>query len=178
MIREYHFDSSRATGWGLPGRCDGAFPNPLYYNTLMIHSAMLEVTSRVRIPLSELSFSFARSSGPGGQNVNKVNTKALLRWPVLASPSLPDDVRERLLARFARRITAQGDLLVSSQRYRDQGRNVGDCLSKLESMLAEVATPRTVRKPTRPSRSAVGRRLNAKKQQARKKKGRRPPDED
>ena len=92
---------------------------------------MLIVNSRLQIPLSEFEFTYVRSSGPGGQNVNKVNSKALLRWPVIRSASLPPDVRERFLRRFASRLTTEGELLINSQRYRDQGRNADDCLEKL-----------------------------------------------
>ena len=136
---------------------------------------MLVVNSRLKIPLREFRFTFARSSGPGGQNVNKLNTKALLRWPVVHSPSLPEAVRQRLLARYARRITAEGDLLVSSQRFRDAGRNVADCLEKLRAMLAEAAVAPKRRKPTRRTRASVERRLEGKRQQAEKKQRRRPP---
>jgi ribosome-associated protein len=97
---------------------------------------MLIVNPQLRIPLDEFRFSFARSSGPGGQNVNKVNSKAVLHWPLLASPSLPEDVRARLLAKHRRRLTAAGELLLASQRFRDAGRNVSDCLEKLRAMLA------------------------------------------
>ncbi|MBN2477126.1 MAG: aminoacyl-tRNA hydrolase [Pirellulales bacterium] len=133
---------------------------------------MLVVDSRLKIPLREFQFTFARSSGPGGQNVNKVNTKALLRWPVAKSHSLPEAVRQRLLAKAHRRITAEGDLLIASQRFRDAGRNVADCLEKLRALLAEAAMAPKVRKPTRPTRAAARRRLEQKRQQSQKKQRR------
>jgi ribosome-associated protein len=136
---------------------------------------MLIVSPGLQIPLSEIEFSFARSSGPGGQNVNKVNSKAWLRWPVLASPSLPPAVRERFLAKYGSRVTADGDLLLASQRHRDQGRNVADCLEKLRAMLFEAARPPVRRKKTKPSRGSITRRLEGKRQKSRKKQGRRSP---
>lgn len=138
---------------------------------------MLVVNSQLRIPLSEFQFSYARSSGPGGQNVNKVNTKATLRWPVMTSPSLPEDVRRRLLARHASRVTSQGELVVTSQRSREAGRNAADCLEKLRQLLIQVATPPKRRRPTRPTRGSVQRRLQGKQHQARKKGQRRTPDD-
>ena len=139
---------------------------------------MLIITPNLQIPLREFRFTFARSSGPGGQNVNKVNTKALLRWPVVTSPSLPVVVRNRLSAKYARRLTAEGDLLISSQRFRDAGRNVADCLEKLRRMVLEVALPPKPRRPSKPTGSAVRRRLDAKRRHADKKRGRRagPPE--
>lgn len=134
---------------------------------------MLNVNSRIRIPASELQFKFVRSSGPGGQNVNKVSSKAVLRWRVTTSPSLPDEVRERFLARYRSRVTAEGDVIVASQRYRDQGRNVADALEKLRAMVASVAKPPTKRKPTKPSRAAAARRIESKKTHAEKKQRRR-----
>ena len=134
---------------------------------------MLVVNSRLKIPLREFQFTFSRSSGPGGQNVNKLNTKALLRWPVATSPSLPEAVRRRLLARFPRRITSEGDLLVTSQRFRDAGRNVADCLEKLRAMVAEAAVAPKPRKPTRPTRGSVRARLDRKRRQSQKKRLRR-----
>ncbi|HEY2837569.1 MAG TPA: alternative ribosome rescue aminoacyl-tRNA hydrolase ArfB [Pirellulales bacterium] len=136
---------------------------------------MLVVSPRVRVPQSEFEFSYARSSGPGGQNVNKVNSKATLRWPVTRSPSLPEDVRQRFLARFGSRLTSEGELLVTSQRYRDQPRNIADCLEKLQAMLLAVATPPTPRRKTRPTRASGERRLQGKRATGEKKQNRRAP---
>ena len=91
---------------------------------------MLIVSPFVRIPFSELELSYARSSGPGGQNVNKVNSKAVLRWSVLKSPSLREDLRQRLLKRLSSRLTVEGEIVLSSDRFRDQTRNRDDCLEK------------------------------------------------
>jgi ribosome-associated protein len=140
---------------------------------------MLVVNRDLRIPLREFRFSFSRSSGAGGQNVNKVNTKATLRWDVMGTASLREDVRQRFCARYHRRITSDGDLVITSQRFRDQGRNVADCLEKLRALLTEVATPPRRRRPTRPSRAGVERRLAQKRRTGvRKKHRRRPPLED
>lgn len=133
----------------------------------------LKVNNRLHIPLEEFEFSYARSSGPGGQNVNKVNSKVLLRWPVQTSPSLPDAVRQRFLDRFRNRVTASGDVLVSSQRFRDQPRNVADCLDKLREMLIAVAAPPTRRKRTKPTRGSIKRRLEGKRHKSEKKQSRR-----
>lgn len=130
------------------------------------------------IPERELVFSFARSSGPGGQNVNKTETKATLRWDVSRSPSIPADVRARFVRSFATRITTDGELVISSQRHRDRLRNVDDCLEKLQSMLRQVAKPRAKRRPTRPSRGAVERRIVEKKRRGGAKRERRRPAED
>jgi ribosome-associated protein len=139
---------------------------------------MLVVNPRLKIPLREFQFSFARSSGPGGQNVNKVSTKATLRWPVLTSPSLPEPVRERFFLRYRRRITAEGELVITSQRFRDAGRNVADCLEKLRKMLADVAVTPKRRKTTKPTRASVERRLEQKRKHSRKKRLRRKPYDD
>jgi len=139
---------------------------------------MLVINDSLKIPLKEFRFSFARSSGPGGQNVNKLNTKALLRWAVVQSPSVPEPVRRRLLSKYRRRITLEGDLLLSSQRFRDAGRNVADCLEKLRLMLAEAAVAPKPRRPTRPTRASARRRLDLKRQQSQKKRQRRPTLDD
>jgi ribosome-associated protein len=136
---------------------------------------MLEVNDRIQIPDSEFTFAFSRSGGPGGQNVNKVCSRALLTWDVTRSPSIPQDVRERFLIRFRRRINNEGMLLITSQRYRDQGRNTQDCLGKLVEMLLAVAVAPTKRKASVPSRGAKQRRLNDKHVRSDRKQSRRPP---
>jgi ribosome-associated protein len=136
---------------------------------------MLEVNHRISIPLKELSFTFSRSGGPGGQNVNKVNTKVTLHWSVANSPSLPDEVRERFLQAFPTRINNNGEVVLASQRFRDQGRNVADCTEKLRSMIAQAAVPPRKRKKTKPSRASKERRLREKKAASHKKQLRRLP---
>ena len=126
----------------------------------------------MEIPLAEIEFTYSRSSGPGGQNVNKVSTKAQLRWRVVSSPSLPEPVRVRLVQRQRRRLTAEGDLLITSQRFRDAPRNREDCLEKLRQIVAEAAKPPRVRKPTKPTRGSIRRRLQLKQQQSSKKRER------
>lgn len=136
---------------------------------------MLVVNRRIRIPLDEFRFTYARSSGPGGQNVNKVNSKVIMHWPVEASPNLPQDVRQRLLATHRNRINKLGELVLHSQRYRDQERNVSDCLKKLSELLLEVATPPKRRVATRPTRSSQRRRVEDKKARGTTKQRRKMP---
>lgn len=134
---------------------------------------MLVVNSRIRIPDAELEWSFTRSSGPGGQNVNKVSSKAVLRWRAAASSALPVDIRARFQQRFASRLTTEGDLLLSSQRYRDQGRNIEDVKQKLIAMLEGVSVAPKKRRPTKPSKGAVARRRESKQAISKKKQLRR-----
>ena len=126
-----------------------------------------------KLPLAELHFAFARSSGPGGQNVNKVESKALLRWDVGASRALPAAVLARFRTRNARRINEEGVFRLTSQRHRERERNVADCLAKLAALLAAVAVPEKPRRPTKPTRGAKERRLAAKRHASRRKKDRR-----
>jgi ribosome-associated protein len=134
---------------------------------------MLQVNEQIQIPEDEFTWSYVRSGGPGGQNVNKVASKAVLRWPVAVSPALPEDVRARFLAQQRSRITTEGELVLTSQRYRDQERNREDCLEKLQAMLLRAARPPQVRRPSKPSRGSKERRLAAKKRRATLKAGRR-----
>src|SRR5947209_9626571 len=98
---------------------------------------MLEINDRLMIPDGELQWSFVRSGGPGGQNVNKVASKAVLRWDLAGSPSVPGEVKVRLRTLQRRRVTNEGELVLSSQRYRDQDRNREDCLEKLREMIVQ-----------------------------------------
>lgn len=129
----------------------------------------------ITIPEEELWFTFSRSSGPGGQNVNKVNSKATMHWNIAESPSLPAGVRERFMAKFKNRVTSEGVLMLTSQRYRDQPKNVADCREKLAEMLNLVLQPRKPRRTTKPTRGSRERRLESKRRRSAKKDTRRSP---
>ena len=133
----------------------------------------MHINADLRIPEDELEWTYVRSGGPGGQNVNKVASKAVLRWNVAASRSLPEDVKARLRAREANRITAEGELVLTSQRFRDQERNRQDCLDKLRQMIAQAAARPKARRKTKPTRGSQEARLRAKKRRAATKAGRR-----
>jgi ribosome-associated protein len=139
---------------------------------------MFEVTPTICIPLDEFEWSFARSGGPGGQNVNKVASKAVLRWPFEASPSVPLDVKARFRTAFGNRLTTDGDLVLSSEATRDQARNREDCLEKLAAMLRAAAQPPKLRRATKPSKSSKRRRVDAKRRTSATKAGRRRPNSD
>jgi ribosome-associated protein len=137
---------------------------------------VLEVNESIAIPETEFDWSYARAGGPGGQNVNKVSSKAVLRWNVRASPSLPEHVKDRLIALNRRRVTNTGDLILASQRYRDQERNRQDCLEKLAELVREAATLPKARRATRPTRGSKVRRLAAKRHRSLRKAERRNPE--
>ena len=125
---------------------------------------MLKVTDRIQIPFEELEISYARSGGPGGQNVNKRETKAVLSWNPRESPSLPDDVKTRFLDRYSGRISDDGHMVITSDEHRSQDMNLKSCFDKLLKMILAVAIPPKIRRPTRPTKGSKTRRLNAKKQ--------------
>jgi ribosome-associated protein len=134
---------------------------------------ILAVNRTITIPERELKFTFSRSSGPGGQNVNKVSSKATLHFRAVDSPSLPADVRQRLLAAFKSRLTKEGELVISSQEHRDQPQNIAACLTRLKEMILLVAKPPKKRRATRPTRGSKVRRLKTKKERSQVKAGRR-----
>ena len=125
------------------------------------------------IPPEEIAWQFARSGGPGGQHVNKTSSKATLRFDVIGSRSLPDEVRGRLLAQCGGRLTRSGELVISSQRHRDQPRNVTDCVAKFTELLERAAARPKRRRKTRVPRAAVARRREEKKRLSAKKESRR-----
>ncbi len=139
---------------------------------------MLVVTERIRIPDDELSFEFARSGGPGGQNVNKVASKATLRWNPVTSGALPPAVRDRLLQAVGSKLTTEGELLITSQKTRDQGRNVEDCREKLREIVLAASRPPKVRRATKPTKTSQTRRVEAKSRRSDVKKMRQRPDLD
>ena len=131
---------------------------------------MLKVTDRIQIPWDELEISYARSGGPGGQNVNKRETKAVLSWNPRESPSLPYDVKLRFLDRYANRVSEDGHIVIASDEHRSQDMNLKSCFDKLQKMILAVAIPPKIRRPTRPTKGSKTRRLNEKTRQGDTKK--------
>ena len=136
---------------------------------------MLKIDDRISIPLKEFSFSYARSPGPGGQNVNKVNTKVILKWDLSRTSSLPETVMQRLTQKYSRRISKTNELIVTSHRFRDQGRNVADAINKLRELVLSVAAEPKKRKPRKKSKASNRRRLEEKRRNSDKKQMRSKP---
>ena len=134
------------------------------------------VTPRLTIPAGELSIAFARSGGPGGQNVNKVSSKVDLRWNPTTSAALPDDDRARLLEKLANRLTTDGELIVTSTLTRDQVKNRDDAASKLALIVRAALHREKARRATKPSRAAKRRRVEGKRHRAQIKANRRGVD--
>ena len=127
---------------------------------------MLQISPTLSIPDDELIERFVRSSGPGGQNVNKVSTAVELRFDAANSPSLPDAVRARLLAKRDRRITGEGVIVLSAQRFRTQERNREDARTRLTELIRTALVAPKPRVATKPTRGSKERRLTSKRERA------------
>ena len=133
---------------------------------------MTTTPTPLEIPDAEIVERFVRASGPGGQNVNKVSTAVELRFDIANSPSLPEAVRERLLAKRARRVPDDGVLVLNAQRFRTQDRNRQDARERLAAFVESGRRAPKARVPTKPSRAAKARRLDAKRERSTIKRGR------
>jgi len=131
------------------------------------------VNSKIQISIHELDFTYSRAGGPGGQNVNKTNSKATLKWNVWASDAVSEEIKNQIFKKFGNKINSLGELVLSSGRYRDQGRNVADCIEKLKAIVLKSAFVPKRRKKTKPSKASKEKRIKEKKHQSEKKKMRR-----
>ena len=123
----------------------------------------VKILPNVVIPYSEMEFSYTHSSGAGGQNVNKVATKAVLRWTPAVSTSVPEGVKRRFLETFGSKLTHTGELILTSQKSRSQAQNANDCLDKLREMVLSVWRAPKVRRATKPTKGSQRRRVEGKK---------------
>lgn len=138
----------------------------------------IRITNRVRVFPHEIELSYARSGGPGGQHVNKTSSKVLLRWNLETTGALSEEQRDRVREKLASRLTSDGELLVTSERHRDQSRNVDDAVAKFTAILREALRVPTERKATKPTRGSQRRRVEGKRRRGEIKRGRRRPDAD
>jgi len=139
---------------------------------------MIAITPSLALDESEIQFEFVRAAGPGGQNVNKVSTAVQLRFDVHGSPSLPAEVKARLVKLAGRRVSEDGILVITARRYRSQEQNRADAVQRLVKMIQKAATRPRVRKATRVSQSAKAARVDEKKRRGQVKHRRRRPSED
>jgi len=141
---------------------------------------MIKITPTIAIDESEIQLEFMRASKPGGQKVNKVATAVQLRFDVGNSPSLPDDVRERLVRVAGRRITQDGALIIRAERFRTQDRNRRDAMERLIKLIRKAAEKPQPRRKTKPTLGSKRRRLESKRRRGETKRMRRslPPSED
>ena len=138
---------------------------------------MIRVTGTITIGDEEIHQQFIRASGPGGQNVNKVATAVQLRFDVLHSPSLPEDVRERLIRLAGKRMTQEGYLMIDARRFRTQDQNRQDSIARLVTLIRQAAQRPKIRKRTKPTKASEERRLESKHRRGRIKQLRRAEPE-
>ncbi len=136
----------------------------------------LTVSKTLSLAPEEIRITYIHASGPGGQNVNKVASAAQLRFSVDDSPSLPDELKDRLRKIAGRRINRNGELIITARRFRSQARNRDDALRRLVTLVRRAARPPKTRVATRPSKASKQRRLDAKTRRGRLKSSRRKPD--
>lgn len=143
-----------------------------------IEPNVIQVSPTIAIPDDEVSYDFIRSSGPGGQNVNKVATAVRLKFDVLHSTSISDEVRLRVLASARKRITEKGVLHIEARRYRTQERNRQDALDRFTELLRAAEHRPRPRRPTKPTASSRSRRLDEKRRRSNVKRARRSSADD
>jgi len=139
---------------------------------------MIQITDTIAINEDEIEEDFVRSSGPGGQNVNKVSTAVQLRFDALHSPSLPEEVRNRLLQIAGKRITDDGIVIIEARRFRTQERNRQDALDRLVTLIRRAAVRPRKRRKTKPTQASIEHRIETKKRRAKTKQMRRVREED
>jgi ribosome-associated protein len=139
---------------------------------------MVPINDAIAIPDEELSWSYARAAGPGGQNVNKVASKAILRWTLAANQTVPAFAKAKLVAKHPSHVTTEGEFIVSSQEYRDQERNRERCLEKLAFWIRAALVIPKARKATKPSKASQRRRVDDKRKQGQRKAQRKPGQDD
>lgn len=135
---------------------------------------MIRITPRISIDEREITLGFVRSSGPGGQNVNKVSTAVELRFDAAHSPGLPDDVRTRLIKIAGRKVTSEGVLIIEARRFRTQEKNRADAIERLAALIRQAAVEPVKRRRTRPTLQSKDERIKRKKRRSLIKESRKP----
>lgn len=130
---------------------------------------MIPINASITLTDAEIELTFSRSQGPGGQNVNKVNSKVTIHWDLKYSISISAFIKRRIQNKYSNRINNDGELVLSSQQHREQHRNREECYQKLRVIICDALKPRKVRKTSRPTRASKQRRLDNKKKRSRRK---------